>query len=175
MVAISAFQDAAGNLNPKEFNSSSAHESWAVTEDSPPRIRGQKLFTDSASSASQRLSGRNWFIGLKRELRFAAEHAWCAAVREDLAESGGEVLDEFGDNCGRHPKTVGRTTTGGAFFLKNKKSDLRQCVRILHSCRCRDGVHNAAPCHRSLRIPFERRCAQSNTPAFPAILFPSGC
>ena len=43
MVAISAFQDAAGNLKPNEFHSSSAHESWAITADSPPRIRGNSL------------------------------------------------------------------------------------------------------------------------------------
>ena len=80
-------------------------------------IRGQNLFPDSASSASQRLCGRNWFIGLKRELGLAAEYAWRAVVREDLADAGGEVLDEFGDHFARHPKTAGRTNTGGAVFF----------------------------------------------------------
>ena len=55
--------------------------------------------------------------GLKRELGLAAEHALRAAVREDLADGGGEVLDEFGDHCGGHPKTAGRTNTGGPVFF----------------------------------------------------------
>ena len=32
-------------------------------------------------------------------------------------EGGGEVLDEFGDHCGGHPKTDGRTSMGGAVFF----------------------------------------------------------
>jgi hypothetical protein len=55
-------------------------------------ICGQNLFPVSASPASQRLSGSNGFIGLKRELGLAAEHAGPGAVREDLADGGGEIL-----------------------------------------------------------------------------------
>jgi hypothetical protein len=29
-------------------------------------------------------------------------------------------LDEFGDHCGEHPKTAGRTNTGGSVFLRKE-------------------------------------------------------
>jgi hypothetical protein len=50
---------------------------------------------------------------LAEELRFGA------ALRKDLPDVSDELLDEFCNHFARHPKTAGRTKTGGpVFFLK---------------------------------------------------------
>lgn len=56
------------------------------------------------------------FHVLKRELNLAAELAFGTTVQDASADGGGEVLNEFGDHFNRHPKTAGRTNTGGAVF-----------------------------------------------------------
>jgi hypothetical protein len=53
------------------------------------------------------------------EFHLAAEVAWGLLPQVDGATDETEDLDEFVDHFGEHPKTAGRTFTGGAdVFLK---------------------------------------------------------
>jgi hypothetical protein len=55
----------------------------------------------------------------KMEFHLSAEGAWGLLPQVDDATYETEDLDEFCDHFGGHPKTAGRTFTGGAdFFLK---------------------------------------------------------
>lgn len=91
MFAISAFQDAAGNLKPKEFHSSSAHESWAITTELPgcgvkayhrwPEGRSER----GASKAKDSLQG---FVGIRfiRGQNLFPDSASSASLREKLVD-----------------------------------------------------------------------------------------
>jgi hypothetical protein len=53
------------------------------------------------------------------EFHLGAEVAWGLLPQVDGTTDETENLDEFGDHFAQHPKTVGRTFTGGTdFFLK---------------------------------------------------------
>jgi hypothetical protein len=135
MLAISAFQDASGNLKPKELHSSSAHKSWALTEQRPPRIR--ESFTRNGAFAPEtwvlttETSGggekahRRWPKGRSergaskakhRPPRIRGDSVYSRAVFLCASAPLREELDEFGDHFARHPKTAGRTKTGGPVF-----------------------------------------------------------
>jgi hypothetical protein len=58
----------------------------------------------------------------KMEFHLSAEGAWGLLPQVDDATYETEDLDEFGDHFGGHPKTSGRTFTGGVdFFLKKNR------------------------------------------------------
>jgi hypothetical protein len=51
------------------------------------------------------------------EFHLAAEVAWGLLPQVDGATEETEDLDEFCDHFDEHPKTAGRTFTGGAVFF----------------------------------------------------------
>ena len=51
------------------------------------------------------------------EFHLAAEVAWGLLPQVDGATEETEDLDEFCDHFGEHPKTAGRTFTGGSDFF----------------------------------------------------------
>jgi len=57
------------------------------------------------------------FDGSKRKLGLMSKPTLRAGVREDLADGDSDFLDDLSDHFGGHPKTAGRTFTGGADFL----------------------------------------------------------
>jgi hypothetical protein len=62
----------------------------------------------------------SWFLGggdSKMEFHLSAEVSWGLLPQVDGATEETEDLDEFCDHFGEHPKTVGRTFTGGAVFF----------------------------------------------------------
>jgi hypothetical protein len=67
----------------------------------------------------------------------SAEHAFGAALWEDLSDVSDEFLDEFSNHFARHPKTAGRTKTGGpVFFLKKvfaSQADKANQVKCLNT------------------------------------------
>jgi hypothetical protein len=77
----------------------------------------------------------------------AAELSFGAALRKDLPDVSEELLDEFSNHFTRHPKTAGRTKTGGpVFFLKksfrtkNDPPTRLQSLFIIHRKPRRKGV-----------------------------------
>jgi len=50
----------------------------------------------------------------KMEFHLSTEVAWGLLPQVDGATDGAEDADEFCDHFGGHPKTAGRTFTGGA-------------------------------------------------------------
>jgi hypothetical protein len=74
------------------------------------------------------------------EFHLSAEVAWGLLPQVDGATEETEDLDEFCDHFGEHPKTAGRTFTGGPDFFLKKIERQKGCLvnRISHSGSCRE-------------------------------------
>ena len=62
------------------------------------------------------------------EFHLSTEVAWGLLPQVDGTTDETEDLDEFGDHFAGHPKTAGRTFTGGADFFLNFFTPLRRGV-----------------------------------------------
>ena len=67
------------------------------------------------------------------EFHLAAEVAWGLLPQVDGATDETEDLDEFGDHFREHPKTAGRTFTGGAHFF-GTRAWTRAAISKVRTC-----------------------------------------
>jgi len=87
--------------------------SSVVVEKTPPR---------PSASAGDFPANTDWLKvvhGSKAKFRLVRGVACGAARREELAEYANKFLEESSDHFGRHPKTAGRTFTGGPDIFLN--------------------------------------------------------
>jgi hypothetical protein len=98
----------AGTIEIRAHHSKILRVPSAVVQKTPPR---------PGVSAGDFPANADWLKvvhGSKAKFRLVRGVACRAARREELADCANEFLEESSDHFGRHPKTAGRTFTGGA-------------------------------------------------------------
>ena len=100
-----------------------APEAWALTTETSGG--GEEAHRRWPKGCSERGASK----AKHRPPRIRGDSVYSRAVFLCASASLREELDEFGDHCEGHPKTAGRTNTGGPVFSERIREGFYECTK----------------------------------------------